>query len=197
MFKKKEITTPEEKLLKIIEEPRERQKASPAFAHKQKKLFKISFKGLKKINFLDLTNRLLLGAGGVATVFLIFTIVKPIERPGLAIIPREDISLLNTKADEALKTKLDSYLNTVLKRNIFEVVERGEKLAVSIEEELDLKLVGIISLGEGMRQGIIEDKDARTYLVNEGDMILEQLLIEKIESDKVIIKKGEERVELK
>ena len=201
MFRKKESTSPEEKLLKIIEEPRGKRREAPSLAFNQKRFAfakKINLKAvLKKLNLLDLLNRLLLGAGGVATVFLVLTIFKPVERSSLDVIAREDIKLLTPKTSKVLKTELDSYLDTVLKRNMFEVVERGRDLPASAREELSLKLVGIISLGRNQWQAIIEDKDARTYLANEGDTLLNKVRVEKIESNKVVLKKGEEIIELK
>lgn len=192
MFKKKESTSPEEKLLKIIEEPRGKQKRLGPALSKQKKFSKIYLKaGLKKINFLDLINRLLLGAGVVASVFFILTIFKPTQKSSLAVIPPEDITLLESE------TELDSYVEKILERNIFALVEVEEGSPVSAKEKLNLKLVGIISLGNNQFQAIIEDKNARTYLVNEGDTILETVMVEKIESDKAILKKEEEVIELK
>ena len=198
MFKKKETISPEEKLLKIIEEPREKKSEKAPFAFNKKGFNKLKLSSqLKNINFLDFSNRFLLFGGVILTILLILTIFKPVQTQGLAVGPGEEIGFLQPITDEGLQSQMDSYVDSILKRNMFDVLQAVGAAAAAIKEELDLKLVGIIFLGKNQSQAIIEDKDTRTYLINEGDLVLGQIKVEKIESNRVILRRGEETIELK
>lgn len=201
MFNKKESISPEEKLLRMIEQPQGGGKVNPVSSFSQKGTGNAKksnlIAGLKKLNFLDLLNWFLLAVAAITTVFLLLTVFEPTKPAGLEISKHHGLNLSTPITAEVLKTKLSPYLDTILKRNVFGVSQRGEDLRESEKEKIDLKLVGIISLGNNQQQAIIEDKNSRTHLINEGDMLLGKLNVLEIGPDKVVFKKAGEIIELK
>jgi len=198
MFGKKAIS-PEEKLLRIIEQP----KAKSAAGITLKKggnsaaLGKLT-NSILRFNLLDLTNRFLLAAAVISTAFFVFVFLRPSPLMRAPLSGRTAKVEIQKPSDVSLLSR-DEYLQTIISRNMFDVIGTDGVSAVSHQrvEQLGLKLVGIITIDKDSFQAIIEDKDGRTHLGSPNDTILGSITIEKIEADKVILKRGEEILELK
>ncbi|MFC1658605.1 hypothetical protein ACFL1D_04370 [Candidatus Omnitrophota bacterium] len=198
MFGKKALS-PEEKLLRIIEQP----KAKAGGANPLKKNLSApalsNFKAaIGRLHLLDLTNRLLFGAAFISTAFLILAFLRPTPLINPQYSGRA-VELEIQKAIDSTLSQQGEYLQAIIDRNIFDVVptDGSVNVANTRVEQLGLKLVGIIAIGKGQYQAMIEDKDGRTYLSNPNDTILGSISVESIEADKVVLKKGEEILELK
>lgn len=215
-----ENITPEEKLLKIIENPN----SAKAVKLKPKKIkinflsflspakfagaFKQILKDKNKVKsfFLNLKfiNQALIVIAGILTVYLIFDFIK--GRPNLDKITaytseRIAAAAAPVKAEAEIKLAgISDYLAQIAKRDIFHFIplRREEKLpeAKQVLEDLlkNLKLVGII--WSKNPQAMIEDKSGnRTLLLNEGDMI-DKMKVKQILRDKVIISYEDQEMEL-
>jgi|GEM_PF-2707911 len=198
MFGKKALS-PEEKLLRIIEHPKPKVDAGIPLKNVGAPQALVKLKdSLAGFNFLDLSNRFLVGVAVISTAFFIFVFLRPSplmktrfpgQRVRIEIQEPSDISLLSR----------DEYLQTIIERNMFDVIgPEGERPASNQRaEQLDLKLVGIITIDKDSLQAIIEDKDGRTYLGGPNETILGSITIEKIEPDKVILRQNDRIIELK
>jgi type II secretory pathway component PulC len=198
MFGKKTIS-PEEKLLRIIEQPKSKAGSGIAINKKDIPAALVSLKGaIVRFNFLDLTNRLLFGAAVLSTGFFVFALLMP--TPLTKSQPWGHTAKLEIQqAADAAFTKQDEYLQTIIRKNMFDVIDSKDTSSVSNQrvEQLGLKLVGIIATDKDQLQAIIEDKDGRTYLGSPNDTILDSIKIEMIQADKVILKRDDETLELK
>jgi type II secretory pathway component PulC len=198
MFGKKAIS-PEEKLLRIIEQPKA--KAAAGIALKKGDVAPALGNlrdSIGRFNLLDLTNRLLFGAAVISTVLFIFAFLRPTPLIKSQLSERT-AKLEIQKAADLLLPKQNEYLQTIIRRNMFEVTGADGVRTTTDKraEQLGLKLVGIITIDKDRLQAIIEDKDGRTYLGNPDETIFGSFKIEKIEADRVTLKRGEEILELK
>ena len=202
MFGKKAIS-PEEKLLRIIEQPKSKAKADSGISLKKGDV-STTFAldrlraGIGRFNLLDLSNRILFGAALVSTGFFVYAFLRPTPLIKSQLLQRTAKLEIQKAAGLGL-AKQDEYLQAIIRRNMFEVITSDGKNAVSDQrvEQLGLKLVGIITIDKDNFQAIIEDKDGRTYLGSPNEIIAGSIKVESIEVDKVILKKGEEILELK
>jgi len=205
-----ENITPEEKLLKLIENPSDKQTISSLG-----KVYKSSFRvknwmkavkdfktikgALSSLEF-KIVIRLLLGVSFLLSAFLIFDFFQ-----GQKNSKRNLERILSTSSHSKVKKTLvsllgrDKYIKEVQRRNIFSSMEKapvGKSISIDIVSKVkDLKLVGI--LWSDNPQAMIEDtKEAKTYLLNIGDEI-NQMKIKKIFRDKVIIEAEDKEWELR
>jgi len=211
-----EKITPEEKLLKLIENPAADKAAKP-LAKKSFRLpvnppnlFKFKFARqcavalADKLKFylvnLKIINRGAAVISGVMTVFLIFDFIK--SAPDLSRIYSPDFAAApkTAQAQESKMLKLQDYLGEFAKRDIFhfipvtkvEKAQEGKDLLASVTAHL--KLVGII--WSQNPQAMIEDKkENKTLLVNEGDSIGD-IEIKQILRNKVILGFQNNEIEL-
>ena len=193
MFVRKRKTTPEEKLLRVIEN-------SPASVHSHRdinimgKVFSLkrifTFNNIKRINILDLANKLLFITAGICTIFFIITLTKRYKDVELEKKP----SILSSAEK---KERLKEYVQLIKNKNAFGVDfgVSGKKEEV-VEEKINYKLVGILSMGIGKVQALIEDENNKTYMCSEGDIVGDNVKVEKIGQDRVILNKDGKTIEL-
>jgi len=208
--------TPEEKLLKIIEEPKGIQKAKSQsrvpkgvvaglgeLTHWFKNLSRIDKDKLRQIN-LHTVNKIFIGLCALLTVFLFFDFFKTaISLGGRLKNISAEAPLRNADRKDKLTLGFDikEALGQTKKRNIFTFLPPKSDIDIT-KKSIDiaqivanLKLVGII--WSNNPQAIIEDtKESKTYLLSTGEQLAE-LTIKKILRDKVIIVKGEQEWELR
>ncbi|MGD9015121.1 MAG: type II secretion system protein N [Candidatus Omnitrophota bacterium] len=198
MFGKKAVS-PEEKLLRIIEQPKAKaasgitlkKGASPAALGKLTE-------NILRLNFLDLTNRFLIGAAVISTGFFVFVLLRPSPLMRMPLSGRSAKIDIQKPSEVSLLSR-DEYLQAIISRNMFDVIGTDGASAISHQrvEQLGLKLVGIITIDKDSFQALIEDKDGRTHLGSPNETILGSITIEAIEADKVVLRKGGETLELK
>lgn len=192
MFVRRKEITPEEKLLRVIEHPQLNSKEYKEYRNISDRTFSFikSFKfRVKKIALLDLTNRLFFVGAGVFTIIFISILIKQEKKIDLELKP----SLLSL---EAKKEDFKKYVNLIRDKNVFQV-DFEVKKEESLKEKIDLKLVGILSAGLGKTQVLIEGKDNKTYIRSEGEIVTDNIRVERIEQDKVILRKDDEIMELR
>jgi len=208
----KDKVTPEEKLLRIIENPATEAKKYRFFeSSKQKapdlKLLIAKIKGfhlnkasLKKMN-LHIANRIVVGACVFFTLFLIFSFISDnlryrgsfkklsSEATLESVIDQEQAAIDVTKAELAIETK---------RRNIFSFLPPKAEAAVTTEVPTmitNFKLVGI--LWSDKPQAMIEDtQEQKTYFLSKGEKIKE-VVVKRILKNKVILGKGQEEWEVR
>jgi len=203
--------TPEEKLLKIIENPARsslKQKIhlpGGSFLSKFKTLpvFAKNKIKIKEIN-LHTLNQVLIGLGILLSAVLIFVFIK--QSFGFSMRLKNIAAGASLKQAENKKTLvLDAGLKEMLseasKRNMFSFIppkpaSATMQISVEIAQIIaNLKLVGVI--WSDKPQAMIEDsKEKKTYLLSAGEQI-GVITIEKIFKDKVVLKKGDQEWELR
>jgi len=185
MFIKRKESSPEDKLLKVIERSGSGHgKARPSSVGD----FKPSS---KKINALDLANRLISIMAVAGTIFFVFILNRPEKEIGL----EEERPLLALRGKE--KKDLAEYANIITEHNPFQVEERAEiEAEESLQENVDMKLVGILSDGFGEAQVFIE-VEGKTRTCSEGDIVHSNIKVEKINKDHVILDREGTKIELK
>lgn len=198
--------TPEEELLRLIENPANDTKEPKAF----KKGFRLNFSWIKKVlhpsfspaSFnLKNINKGLLVLSLVMAIYLIFDFIK--GRPDLSQIYASNIVGHKPEAKASGKTQimnLPDVLSTVEKRDFFHFVPIKKEEAIPTAKEAmvslasNLKLVGII-WGKSP-QAMVEDKqENKTLLLNQGDAI-GKLKIKEILRDRVILGYEDQEMEL-
>jgi type II secretory pathway component PulC len=199
MFGKKALS-PEEKLLRIIEHPKPKVDAGIPLkkdVSAAQSLVKLR-DSITGFNFLDLSNRFLVGIAVISTAFFIFIFLRPSPLMKTR-FPGQRLKIEMQEASDISLLSRDEYLQTIIERNMFNVIgPEGERPApIQRVEQLDLKLVGIITIDKDSFQAIIEDKDGRTYLGGPNETILGSITIEKIEPDKVVLRQNDKIIELK
>ena len=206
----KDNLTPEEKLLKIIENPNV-EKRSPSVIGRMKAagaaplkdwlgIFHIDRDILKRFN-LKLVNVV------IAVVCLVITIVWIFNFAinGLGMSRRFDQIIAGPAAVEREEQKsqktdvsIEEALTQVKRRNMFTLMPSKEEAQASVDIGLtlgNLKLVGI--LWSDNPQAMIENsKEQKTYFVSRGDKIGD-IEVRDIMRDKVKIGKGAEEWELR
>lgn len=202
--------TPEERLLKIIEDPagsdaKEFDNVVLPDLAKQHRKFKLSFsdwgRKLKmlweRIGFALFIQGLMLLAV-MATIFLVWDFVNYrmgfVQRISRASDAPLDVDLSSVKI-KSEKVDLIAILANSKKRDIFQLaVEKPREVTTVQNKDVSLKLVGI--LWSDSPQVMLEDaKDSRTHMLNEGDQI-SGLKIKKIYKDKVILEDSQGELEL-
>jgi len=211
---REERNTPEEKLLKIIENPAT-EKARPLAQAKagvydiQKALFR--FKGLrldkdflKSINP-QMINRAVMALCGVITLVFVVDFAK-LEmnlNKKYRNVTSESAVVAESAQNAAFIKEMDvqEILARAKKRNMFTFTPvtagaRGAIASANLQEIMgNLKLVGII--WSDKPQAMIESvKDQKTYLLNKGEQI-DTLTIKKIYKEKVILGKDSQEWELR
>ncbi|MDD5431550.1 MAG: hypothetical protein PHO70_00965 [Candidatus Omnitrophica bacterium] len=211
----KDNSTPEEKLLKIIENPQSTEKNMEVPPERAKKQFNLKdfVAGLKTLQgnknlsqFINLrtANKIIIVFCGILTIFFILDFIKlgANSKKRLEQVKAE-AAIYETK-DDMLKKQEANITDTIAlakKHNIFTYtpsapVGTPPKIAPEMGEIVSsLKLVGI--LWSDKPQAMIEDsKDQKTYLLSTGDQ-LKQLFIKKILKEKVILGKDQLEWELR
>lgn len=206
----KDNTTPEERLLKIIEDPQveKRKLASRAKATAGAitnfgffKRFKIDKDVLKNID-LHAGNKIIAGICGIVTIFLIFDLIRINTNMGnrfQKLSSGAPVSKTDIKALAMPPINLDTVLREARRRNIFTFISQKPQdnslVAQPADAIANLKLVGI--LWSSNPQAMIEStQENKTYLVNAGEQV-GSFKIKTILREKVIIQKGEEQWELR
>jgi len=207
----KDDITPEEKLLKIIENPAaQKQKVPPAIQINAARIKSLLLwfkkphidKGVFKRFDLRMANKMVAVLCGVFTVLWIFDFVMTkivltnnvdnlkkgvdISNPASANIPLPDINM-------------DDLLASLRTRNIFTFIPPKSQTTEVASDVMSLinnmKLVGII--WSDNPQAMIEDtKEQKTYLLNQGEQ-LGQVKIKTIYRDKVVVTKEGQDWELR
>lgn len=187
VFKK---TTPEEKLLHIIENPDKANKFNkgPKGGAPQQRQ---SRSGLKKARVRKISlqgvNKILIGISIIVTITLIVLFIKnektmEIKFENLkATIEEEAFKLSKSKEDFP---DISHYLVDVGKNNPFQLLgQMQQPKAKEVKTRINLKLVGII--WSDIPQAIIEDESAnKTYMVFQGD-VLDKFTVEEITPNEV------------
>ena len=204
--------TPEEKLLRIIESPKEAVHPLRRERRFQVQDLKATLKllkskyGDKAKDFLTLksANAVLIGSAALATVFLGADFW--LGMPRLEAIARLDEAAKKMDVGNLVIERLDPlaiYLQEITQRNMFALLEVPPPSVVKKEEanqELtnmanNFKVVGII--WSEAPQAIIEDpKTGRTYLVNRGGK-LKDARVKDILKDRVILSYDNQDVEIR
>jgi len=208
----KDKVTPEEKLLRIIENPASEAKKHRFFESYKKKApdlklliakikgFRLNKTTLKKMN-LHIANRIVVGACVFFTLFLIFSFIsdnihyrrsfeKLSSEAAVESVIDEDLPEIDvTEAELAKETR---------QRNIFSFLPPKVEAAVITEVPTvitEFKLVGI--LWSDNPQAMIEDiKDQKTYFLRTGEKIKE-ITVKKILRNKVVLGRDEREWELR
>lgn len=211
--------TPEEKLLKIIENPQAERRKAPGVNLGRgagakggagtgigawfKKL-RIDKNAIKKID-LKIANKMVLVLCVIFTLFFIFDFI----RMGSSSVKRLNKITAEAAAPERKEKKIDlqelniaDTINLSRKHNIFSFLPptltaaQVSNMPLGIEQIIkDLKLVGII--WSNNPQAIIENtKEQKTYLLNKGDN-MGSLDIKKVLRDRVILGKDNQEWELR
>ncbi|MCK4994978.1 MAG: hypothetical protein KAS13_08055 [Candidatus Omnitrophica bacterium] len=204
-----ERETPEDKLLKVIDNPAAGKKIrgnifkkNMSYTAELRLWLGSFFKGEKNIKFLKskIFKNLLIGVGVCLTAFLILDVnmcrVK-FEKRFFQINNEATKTSKYLEEKKELRVELDQSLAEAASRNIFTFImpekktreEAQEQPETIISESLKkLSLVGIILTGDSS-QAIIEDvENLKTYLVVAGDKI-DIFDVFKVQKDSVILKK--------
>lgn len=206
----KDKSTPEEKLLNLIENPTPKIKRQfkPPFrrgmplkpSHLSRAIKELWLRKRVKILTLKFANRALIGLSVIATLFIVFDFIIGNKDIGSLYLIEKGLAHSMFKTDKVAEAlPLSDYLDEVKRREIFTPIEQvliayeeeGVSAIVSLAETL--VLVGI--LWSGTPQVMIEDTTSnKTYILNKGDTI-NDLTIKDIFRDKVILSyKDEEMV---
>lgn len=210
-----ENITPEEKLLRLIENPGSDLKAAkqplriPNLFSLKKIKAAIMESGALKENFklrlfnLKFINRALMAASLIITAYLVSDFVN--GRPNLLRIDAYALDMSGRAPQAEIQREgkvlnLSDYLSQVDKRDVFHFIPvKKEEKPPAAKEALNtaasnLKLVGII--WSKNPQAMIEDKkENKTLLVNPGEAI-GQIKVKQILKDKVIIGYEDQEMEL-
>jgi type II secretory pathway component PulC len=205
----REKTTPEEKLLKIIEDPDSAQKRKlppkeeisnqlNRLAGWYKKLH-LDIKMLKHID-LHVVSRVIAGLCVVVTLFLVFDIIRGkiyFGRRFEKIIAEPVVMASDMKVPMNIDVKLEDALVQSRKHNMFTLIPQREKPIprADISGPVELKLVGV--LWSDKPQAMIENtREQKTYFVGIGDKI-GVVSVKNIFENKVILSKDLEEWELR
>jgi hypothetical protein len=206
--------TPEEQLLRIIEDPRtEKSKIPPPMKATYGNIKNLAafFKNLhiqkdffKRIN-LQTANKMILVICGIFTIYWLFDFIKignmlnkklekviveaqAYEPQNVNTAPLPEINI----ADAIMDAKRRNIYTFTLLTSIAQQSPIEADIAAMINS---LKLVGII-WGENPQAMIENTKEQKTYLLNKNDMV-DQLTIKNILRDKVILIKDDKEWELR
>lgn len=207
--------TPEEKLLKIIENPQtEKRKVGNRGIAKAGGLKTIAEPWLKKIrvnkiSFKDINlkvlNKIALGLCAILTVFFVFDFIsfganslKKLSK----ITAEASVTEVKAKKINFQKTNFAGTIDLAKKHNIFSFLppvdntEQADNVPLEIQQVIaNLKLVGI--LWSDNPQAMVENtKEQKTYLLSAGDKI-DTLNLKKIFRDKIILGQDDKEWELR
>ena len=207
----KDNITPEEKLLKIIENPNVEKAKLPLKGKKSSsavfakanfcKGFRIDKDILKNID-LAAGNKMLAGICVIVTAFLIFDLIRinmNLGRRFEKLSKGLAVSKMETKQISLPDINLDAVLREARRRNIFTFIPQKAQASgaatPAVETAGNLKLVGI--LWSQNPQAMIENsQENKTHLLSAGEQF-GQFKVKTILRDKVVIQKGEEQWELR
>ena len=209
----KEGITPEEKLLKIIENPDDHKDSyrgavqevkDGSLAKKGQALFKNILSG-KQFSFkftLHSLNRIFIFLAAFLTLFLIFDFTKDrvSSKKKFALITKPPIASEKEELQESLPSvNLSASIKVAKKKNIFDLApakaEPVTKKKVEKDKASNLKLVGI--LWSRNPQAMIENsQDKQTYILNAGDKVA-RWKVKKIYNDKVVLMGSDGELELR
>jgi len=206
----KDKVTPEEKLLKIIENPETQKPAAaaapapaPAGAKKAGGAFafggiKINKDLLKAVN-LRAVNKAVIGLSIALTVFWIFDFIRTGQRLRLEmarVIASPEVFGEGAKKAPQAGFSIAEVVEQSRKRNIFSFLPPKAEAAAGQQQEIsDLKIVGII--WSDNPQAMIESaRDQKTYLLSAGEQ-LNEFTIKKIFRNKVVVAKEDREWELR
>lgn len=206
----KDSLTPEEKLLKIIENPNIEKRSLP-LSSKVRSLgagtvkdllarFHIDKNLFKKFNFRTI-NIIIAGICIIVTLVWLLSFI----RSGMVLAGRfrqitadAGASVQESQKKPKIEVNIEEALAQVKKRNVFTLLPSKEQAQASVDIGLtlgNLKLVGI--LWSDNPQAMIENsKEQKTYFVSKGDKIGD-IEVRSILRDKVIVGKGAEEWELR
>jgi type II secretory pathway component PulC len=204
--------TPEEKLLRIIESPKDAVHSLRPQRRLQAPDVKLLLKDLKakygdklkSLLTLKSANTILIGAGGLTTLFLVIDFC--VGMPRLQMIMRLEDVAKKTDVGNLVIEKLDPlaiYMQEITQRNVFALPEAPPPLVVKKEEaksELtnivaDFKVVGII-WSEAPQAILEESKTGKTYLVNRGGK-LKEARVKDILKDRVVLSYDNQEIEIR
>jgi len=192
--------TPEEKLLKIIENPEIEKRRTPLGIKERVVEIKAVgawFKGLhidkntlKYIN-LRMANKIVAVLCGFLTIFLVFDFIvagSNLKKRLKEVITAEATPTIDEKKLSTPPINIAEVLAQTRERNIFTFLPSKTEPVIATDVFLvisNLKLVGVI--WSDNPQAMIEDtKEQRTYLLNTGEQ-MGKIKIKKIFRDKVIL----------
>ena len=186
MLVRKKRASPEEKLLKIIERP----KAGLYGKGTGKSFYENLISKIKNVNILSAFVRFFTVLALVMTSVFIFVLRKPNEELGST----EERPSLSFKGDDG---SLEKYIRLISEKNPFQVSLGQDKKQAEVAQEMSttFKLVGILSSGYSEPQVFIE-ADGQTYTCSEGDILSNDIVVEKIEKNKVILNNKGVKIEL-
>ena len=215
-------TTPEERLLKIIEGtvhppvlvplPKGGQLKSAFNFERLKEKIKNFYSDKNNFNNLDLgkVNKAIAGVCAVFTIFWIFNFAREdfAFKERLEKIKIGAAGLLYKEQNSpSMNVNIGELIANAAKRNIFKLSAQGNEAEALLGQTpkqqsfaeagrpSNVKLVGIIWTDNP--QAMLEDtKEQKTYLVNAGDNIGD-LKVKKVFSDKIILSKGAQEWELR
>jgi len=205
--------TPEEQLLRIIEDPKTEKSKTPLpmkTTYGDIKFLTSFFKSLhiqkdffKRIN-LQAANKIILVICGIFTIFWLFDFIKTgsmlNKKLEKVIVEAQAYEPQNVNIKPIPEINISDAIMNAKKRNIYTFTmltavaqsPTGTDVAAMIS---NLKLVGII-WGDNPQAMIESSKEQKTYLLNKDDMV-DELIIKKILRDKVILGKDDKEWELR
>ena len=208
----KDKLTPEEKLLRIIEDPVSGGKRHNFFESYKKKApdlkvliaevkkFRLNRETFKKLN-LRIANRIVVGACVCFTLFLIFSFISDniyYKRSFEKLSSEASGESVINKVFPAIDVTESELVKETGQRNMFSFLPPKAEAAVTTEVPTvitDFKLVGI--LWSDNPQAMIEDKkDQKTYFLKSGEKIKE-IMVKEILRDKVVLGSGDREWELR
>jgi len=204
----KDRVTPEEKLLKIIENPELSTRKRPAqdeIARKFNNLLarlknlRLDIAAIRRVD-VRTVNKAMAGLCAIITLFLIGYLLHDklyFAKRFKNITAEPAASVAGREAAMNIDVKLDDVLAQAKKRNIFTLLPPKEKTfeRADINGPVELKLVGV--LWSDNPQAMIENtKEQKTYFVSAGDKI-GVVIVKSILRNKVILGKDSEEWELR
>ncbi len=208
----KDKITPEEKLLRIIENPASEGKRQRFFESYKKKApdlkvliaevkkFRLNKETFKKLN-LHIANRIVVGVCACFTLFLIFSFISDnihYKRSLEKLSSEASVEGVSSEVYPAIDVTEAELAKELRQRNMFSFLPPKAEAAVITEVPTvitNFKLVGI--LWSDNPQAMIEDKkDQKTYFLKSGEKIKE-IMIKEIFRNKVVLSNGEREWELR
>ncbi|MBN2120287.1 MAG: hypothetical protein JW734_04460 [Candidatus Omnitrophica bacterium] len=195
----KDKSTPEEKLLKILEDPTVAKRSPSAVTKGKVSLFaglsgsleglKNAFKSLK----LETVNRILLGLCVAFTILAVFDFMKissDLEDRFAQIQENSAIAAVDQTKKISLETNINEIQAQARKRNIFTFIPAAPEKKISLDTSetiKSLKLVGVI--WSDNPQAMIEyTKSGKTHLLGAGETI-EGFKVKKVLRNQVLIER--------
>jgi len=183
MFVRRKEASPEDKLLEVIE------RSGSASAKARFSLERDSTG--KKANPLDLINLFISVVAVLATIAFIFILNKP--EGEFSLDEERPLLTLRGKGEKDLA----GYANIIMERNPFQIESKVEEEDdSSFQENIEMKLVGILLSDGGKSQAFIE-AEGKTHTCSEGDVLPGNIKVERINEDHVVLDRGGTKIELR